>query len=72
MRLDYLNVSIPDKFVNLIVVPHTIWLVPTVNVFRRPKRVADQAADIAEDVIYMCEGRNIGRQDHNSANKNIS
>jgi len=34
--------------------------------------VADQAADIAEDVIYMCEGRNIGRQDHNSANKNIS
>jgi phosphate transport system protein len=32
-------------------------LVPMVNVFRHLERVADQATNIAEDVIYMCEGR---------------
>jgi phosphate transport system protein len=32
-------------------------LVPMVNVFRHLERVADQATNIAEDVIYMCEGK---------------
>jgi len=32
-------------------------LVPLVNVFRHLERVADQSTNIAEDVIYMCQGQ---------------
>jgi phosphate transport system protein len=45
-------------------------LVPMVNVFRHLERVADQATNIAEDVIYMCQGQIVRhRPDLNGTNQ---
>jgi len=71
-EVDTINRIAYDKF-KLLLVSKPEWiemLVPMVNIFRHLERVADQSTNIAEDVIYMCQGQIVRhRPDLNGTNK---
>ena len=58
-EVDSINEIAYDKF-KILLATKPAWiemLVPLVNVFRHLERVADQSTNIAEDVIYLCQGQ---------------